>query len=126
MSTNSFRQRIRESIDNETLQIALDNNSERRLKGRALAFESIPDWRERRQRAHRVRADVIDHLDEYLEQFIAKNGENGVIVHRAKDAAEAIQIVLAVANSLPQRTQSTQRGKDKTLVPLRPVFRGRG
>ncbi|MDP2776609.1 MAG: hypothetical protein Q8O48_03120, partial [Anaerolineales bacterium] len=97
MSTASFRQRIRESINNETLQIALDNNSERRLKGRALAFESIPDWRERRKRAHAVRADVIDNIDEYLAQFIAKNEENGVIVHRAKDAAEAIQITLNVA-----------------------------
>lgn len=97
MSTTSFRQRIRESINNENLQIALDNNSERRLKGRALAFTSIPDWRERREHAHAVRADVIDHLDEYLAQFIAKNEENGVIVHRAKDAAEAIQITLNVA-----------------------------
>ena len=97
MSTTSFRQRIRESINDETLQIALDNNSERRLKGRALAFESIPDWRERRQRAHAIRADVIEHLDEYLTQFIARNEENGVIVHRAKDAAEAIKIVLAIS-----------------------------
>jgi len=97
MSAQNFRTRIRESIDNETLQTALDNNAERRLKGRALAFESIPDWRERRQRAHAVRADVINHLDEYLAQFIAKNEENGVIVHRAKDAAEAIQITLNVA-----------------------------
>ncbi len=106
MSTTSFRQRIRESIENETLQIALDNNTERRLKGRALAFESIPDWRERRQRAHAVRADVIDHLDEYLAQFIAKSEENGVIVHRAKDAAEAIQIVLSIADSNVSRRWS--------------------
>ncbi|MBI3153396.1 MAG: LUD domain-containing protein [Chloroflexi bacterium] len=97
MSNQFFRSRIRESINNETLQIALDNNTERRLKGRALAFESIPDWRERRQRAHKVRADVIDHLDEYLAQFIAKNEENGVIVHRAEDAGEAIQIILQIA-----------------------------
>ncbi len=107
MSTTSFRQRIRESINNETLQIALDNNSERRLKGRALAFESIPDWRERRQRAHAVRADVIDHLDEYLAQFIAKNEENGVIVHRAKDAAEAIRIVLEIQIYASAETQDT-------------------
>ena len=51
MSAQNFRTRIRESIENETLQTALDNNAERRLKGRAIAFESIPDWRERRQRA---------------------------------------------------------------------------
>ena len=95
----TFRQRIVESINNETLQIALDNNTERRLKGRAAAFESIPDWRERRQRAHKVRADVIEHLDEYLAQFIAKNEENGVIVYRAKDAAEAIKIILGIVDT---------------------------
>jgi L-lactate dehydrogenase complex protein LldF len=96
MSNAQFRERIRVSINNEQLQIALDNNTERRLRGRALAFESIPDWRERRQRAHSVRADVIEHLDEYVAQFIKKNQENGVIVHSAKDAAEAIQIVLDI------------------------------
>ncbi|MBI3162806.1 MAG: LUD domain-containing protein [Chloroflexi bacterium] len=95
----TFRSRILESINNESLQTALDNNTERRLKGRAVAFESIPDWRERIKRAHAVRADVIEHLDEYLAKFIAKNEENGVIVHRAKDAAEAIQIVLKITDS---------------------------
>jgi len=106
---NTFRQRIRESINNETLQTALDNNTERRLNGRAAAFESIPDWRERRQRAHAVRADVIDHLDKYLEQFIAKNEENGVIIHRAKDAAEAIQIVLDISKESPQSRRENQK-----------------
>jgi L-lactate dehydrogenase complex protein LldF len=112
MSTTSFRQRIRESINYENLQIALDNNSERRLKGRALAIESLPDWRERRQRAHAVRADVIDHLDEYLAQFIARNEENGVVVHRAKDAAEAIQITLNVA----RQTSAHLIAKSKSMV----------
>ncbi|WKZ41252.1 MAG: LUD domain-containing protein [Anaerolineales bacterium] len=114
----TFRQRIVESINNPTLQAALDANSERRLKGRAVAFESIPDWRERRQRAHRIRADVIEHLDEYLNQFITKNEANGVIVHRAKDANEAIEIVLQIAKDLPQRTRSTQRETQETFVPL--------
>ncbi len=114
---NSFRQRIVESINNETLQIALDNNAERRLKGRALAFESIPDWRERRQRAHKVRADVIDHLDEYLAQFIAKSEENGIIVHRAKDAAEAIQIILNVGAGLVPAQAQMQRNEMQTGRP---------
>ena len=120
MSTSSFRQRIRESINNETLQIALDNNTERRLKGRALAFESIPDWSERRQRAHAVRADVIDHLDEYLVQFIAKNEENRVIVHRAKDAAEAIREVLNITHYELRNMKSVKRevlvAKSKSMV----------
>ncbi len=130
MSTVVFRERIRESINDQNLQTALDNNTERRLKGRASAFESIPDWRERRQRAHAVRADVIDHLDEYLSQFIAKNEENGVIVHRAKDAAEAIKIVLeisgvqeqALASAMASTGQASRRtpevliAKSKSMV----------
>lgn len=108
----TFRQRIRESIENETLQTALDNNTERRLKGRAAAFESIPDWRERRQRAHAIRADVIDNLDSYLEKFIAKSKENGVTVHRAKDAEEAIQITLSIA----RQTSAHLIAKSKSMV----------
>jgi L-lactate dehydrogenase complex protein LldF len=116
MSATSFRQRIRQSIENENLQIALDNNTERRLKGRALAFTSIPDWRERRQRAHVVRADVIEHLDEYLVQFIAKSEENGVIIHRAKDAAEAINIVLQIVRADGHPPLRKLIAKSKSMV----------
>ncbi|HUE97664.1 MAG TPA: LUD domain-containing protein [Anaerolineales bacterium] len=95
----TFRERIRRSIKNETLQIALDANAERRVTGRLTAFASLPDWRERRQQAHAVRAEVIEHLEEYLEKFTQKAEGNGIIVHRAKDAAEAIKIVLDVVES---------------------------
>lgn len=100
MNNRFFRQRIRQSIENETLQTALDNNTERRLRGKALAFESIPDWRERRQRAHNIRADVIDNLDIYLNQFISNAKANGIIAHHAKDANEAINIVLEIVESI--------------------------
>ncbi len=112
----TFRQRIRLSINNETLQTALDNNTERRLNGRAIAFASIPDWRERRQRAHAIRADVIEHLDEYLAKFIAKNEENGVIVHRAKDAADAIQEILNITRHATRNTQHALIAKSKSMV----------
>lgn len=118
MSNASFRARIRQSIENPTLQTALDNNSERRLKGKALAFESIPDWRERRVRAHNIRAGVVERLDEYLNQFTANAEANGVVIHRAKDAQEAIDIVLKLAKDLPQRTRSTQREEKETFVSL--------
>ena len=115
----TFRSRILESINDANLQTALDNNTERRLKGRAAAFESIPDWRDRRLHANKIRADVIDNLDAYLEKFIAKNEANGVIVHRAKDAAEAIQIVLGIARSITNHhlpTTKTLIAKSKSMV----------
>lgn len=114
MTTEQFRERIRESINDETLQIALDNNTERRLRGRALAFESIPDWRERRQRAHSIRADVIEHLDDYLAQFIKKNQENGVVVHCVKDAADAIKTIFEIVRAL--HIASPLIAKSKSMV----------
>ncbi len=97
MSDTGFKSQIREKIADSNLQSALDANVERRMKGRAVALASVPDWAERRQRAHTVRADVIDHLDEYLEKFIARAQRNGITVKRAKDAAEAVKIVLEIA-----------------------------
>jgi L-lactate dehydrogenase complex protein LldF len=116
MSNQFLRERIRESISNETLQIALDNNADRRLRGRALAFESIPDSQARRQRAHRIRAEVIQHLDQYLTQFIAKSEENGCIVHRAKDAAEAIQIVLQITGANDHTKSPLLVAKSKSMI----------
>ncbi len=100
-----FKEKIHEKVSDSALQIALDNNAERRVKGRINAFASIPDWRERRQRAHRIRAEVIEHLDEYLEQFTAKVQENGFTVHRVSTGKEAAQLILDMA-----------RGKNAKLV----------
>jgi len=115
MNNTEFRERIRTSLANKTLQIALDANAERRVSGRIAAFASLPDWRERRQQAHAVRADVIEHLEEYLERFINKAEQNGIVVHRAKDAAEAIKIILEIVKDSPQRARSNTK---EALVPL--------
>ena len=99
MNPTEFRERIRASLANERLQMALDANAERRVSGRIAAFASLPDWRERRQQAHAIRAEVIEHLDEHLATFIRHAEQNGMIVHHAKDATEAIGIILEVVES---------------------------
>jgi L-lactate dehydrogenase complex protein LldF len=104
-----FRARIRSSLANQHLQHALDLNAERRVARRINAWEALPDWRGRRQRAHAVRAEVIEHLDAYLDQFTFKAQSNGVIVHRAKDAAEAVKIVLEIAQAGGQVDTYTSR-----------------
>ncbi len=116
MSRTEFKERIRASLANETLQSALDANAERRVKGRITAFESLPDWRERRQRAHAVRAEMIEHLDEYLEKFIGKAQQNGIIIHRAKDAAEAIRIILEIVGGDGRPPLQKLIAKSKSMV----------
>jgi len=113
---NLFRAKIREKIADSALQAALDANAQRRVQGRITAFESLPDWRERRQRAHAVRAEVIAHLDDYLDRFIAKIVANGLIVHRARDAAEARQITLEIIAASAPKVSGNQRGSASRLI----------
>ena len=110
---NLFREKIREKIADNNLQIALDGNAARRLAGRTLAIASLPDWAERRQKAHAIRAEVIENLDQYLAQFVGKVQETGITVHRAKDAADAVRIVLEIVKSSPRSHQDT-----KNFAPL--------
>jgi L-lactate dehydrogenase complex protein LldF len=117
--TQTFKEKIRSSIEDATLQAALDANAERRRKVRLEAMASVPDWDARRQRAHAVRADVIENLDRYVGQFSARLARNGCIVHRAADAAEANRIVLELAARLQRERASTQGllvAKSKSMV----------
>jgi L-lactate dehydrogenase complex protein LldF len=109
MASSLFRERIRRAISDGDLQAALDANAEKRVKGREAAFASLPDWPSRRQRAHAVRADIVAHLDRYLADFCAKVLENGIHVHRAADAAEAIELVLEIG---------TARGAKRVLMSV--------
>ena len=99
MNDSPFRTHIRAALADDNLQMALDANAERRSSGRTAAFASLPDWPARRQRAHAVRAEVIGHLEEYLTAFCTKVVENAIEVHRASDAAQAIQLVLEIAEA---------------------------
>ncbi len=117
MTITEFRERIRSSLANNHLQKALDLNAERRVTRRINAWEALPDWRERRQRAHAIRADVIEHLEVYLDQFTRRAKENGVVVHRAKDASEAINIVLDIVGANGRSPQQQKLvAKSKSMV----------
>ena len=121
MHMDHFKSRIHQAIADGNLQLALDNNAQRRSDGRLAAFASLPDYPERRTRAHAIKADVVAHLDQYLAQFIANVEKNGIRVHRATDAGEAIRIFLEIAGRLPQRTKRSQSGKGESLLPIRDL-----
>ncbi len=101
---NPFHSQIKKSLANPVLQAALDANAQKRIVARQNAFKSLSEPLEiMRQRAHDVRSETIQNLDAYLAQFIANVEKNGILVHRAADAAEARQIVLDIANTSPRR-----------------------
>lgn len=112
MSSPEFHSRIHTSIADLNLQAALDGNAECRKKGRIAAFASLPDYQERRQQAHQVRSDVITHLDKYLAQFCENATTNGISLHRAADASEAVSIFLDIA----RRHDAHLVAKSKSMV----------
>jgi len=116
VNSHQFRARIRKSLSNEALQAALDANAERRVTGRITAFASLPDWRERRQQARAVRAEVIERLEEYLERFIKNAAQNGMIVHRAANADEAIKIFLEITGVQRRFGAPLLIAKSKSMV----------
>lgn len=111
--SDRFRERIRAALADPGLQAALDANALRRKEARLQAYAALPQsWEALRQRAHAVRAETIAHLDRYLEQFISEAQGNGLVVHRAADAGEAIRLVLEIARQAGARLIA----KSKTMV----------
>lgn len=118
MSTVLFRQRIRNALANENLQAALDANAARRNAGRLSAFASLPDYQERRARAHAIKAEVVAHLEDYLAQFIERVEANGIRVHRAANAEEAVRIFIELTSHLPRRPQGNAEESSAPLDDL--------
>ncbi len=99
MIPQAFRSQIRTALANPNLQAALDANAQRRLSARQQAMASLPQpWEIMRRRAHAVRASVIANLEQMLEQFVAQAEANGIIVHRAADASQAVEIIAQIAH----------------------------
>ena len=111
--TGTFNTAIHRSLTDQNLQAALDANATRRLTAQQAAYASLPEpWEVLRERAHQTRARTIARLDDYLDQFIGNAQANGMIVHRAADAAQAREIVLAIARERNARLVA----KSKTMV----------
>ena len=125
MST-SFRRRISISLADSHLQAALDGNAERRIRVRQEAMASLADPQGLRQRAHAIRAEVIDHLEAYLEQFIQQAQANGMIIHRAADAAQAREIVLALAQKHSARLVAKSKTMISEEIELNPALEAAG
>lgn len=111
--TDAFHNKIKVALQDSQLQGALDANTERRLGAYHKAFDSLPQpFAVMRQRAHALRARTIANLDRYLQEFTANARANGLLVHRAASAAQAVEVVLDIA----RRHNAELVAKSKTMV----------
>jgi L-lactate dehydrogenase complex protein LldF len=79
---------------------------------RAAAVAELDDWEQLRLAGAAIKDDVLAHLDEYLEQLEAAVTAAGGVVHWARDAAEANQVVAGIAGA----HQATEVVKVKSMA----------
>src|SRR3954451_17382521 len=89
----------------EAASEALDNSQLRRnvrhatdiiqLKRKNMTGE-LPDWEELRTSGHAIKNHTLRYLDVYLEEFERNFTANGGIVHWARDADEANEIITGI------------------------------
>ncbi len=90
-----FRRNSVRALQDETLRSAMRKATDTFIAMRTMGVSTVPieEWRDR---ASAIRQDVLDHLTEYLDQFSANATREGAVVHRARDAQTACEIVFDI------------------------------
>ena len=93
LSSETFDDNARSALADVQLRGALRNATSLFGKRRLAAAASLQNWEELRSQARSIKDEVLLHLDQYLEQFVANAESRGAKFHWARNAAEANQII---------------------------------
>ncbi len=92
----TYRQRLRHALDNAFLRQTLDTFAAAYRESRAKAFEGI-DLESLIDDIARRKASALPRLEELFAQFKARAEAAGAVVHSAKTAQEANELIAAIA-----------------------------
>lgn len=95
--TKEFKKELPKHLRNETVRRNISRALELSVKKRNEAVAQVPDWEELREKANRVKRQIINNLYDSLNTFEKNARKNGVEVFRAADAAEANSIAEEIA-----------------------------
>ncbi|WP_199620860.1 LutB/LldF family L-lactate oxidation iron-sulfur protein [Paenibacillus alkalitolerans] len=109
---STVKERAQLALNDEFLRKAVRFTTERLRNGKQKASEEHGNWEEWRERGRQIRLHTIAHLDFYLNQFADNARANGVHVHFAETAEEAVKLTLAIA----ERKQAKSVVKSKSMV----------
>ncbi|WP_166245126.1 LutB/LldF family L-lactate oxidation iron-sulfur protein [Paenibacillus turpanensis] len=108
----TVKERAELALNNEFLRKAVRFTTERLRSGKKKAAEEHGNWEDWRERGRQIRLHTIAHLDYYLNLFADNARANGVHVHFAETAAEAVKLTLAIA----ERKSARSVVKSKSMV----------
>ncbi len=93
---------------------------------RRTVVAEMPDWQELREAGKRLRKHTLEHLDFYLEQFETNCMAAGGVVHWARDAKEACDIVIALAQAAGAREVIKIKSMTTEEIFLNPALKAAG
>ena len=93
-----------ENLADPRLRRTFHSATQHALGQRLQATRQVPEWEALRERAHGLKAEVINHLDIFLEQLEANVTQRGGQVFWAQDAREASNYVVALCRRLGATT----------------------
>ena len=104
LSSETFGENAKAALKDVQLRGALRHATSLFGKRRLEAARSLNNWEDLRTRARAIKDEVLLHLDTYLETFVANAEKRGAVVHWARDAAEANEIICKLAHDRGART----------------------
>jgi L-lactate dehydrogenase complex protein LldF len=93
---------------------------------RRIVVNEMPDWQELRESGKRLREHTMQHLGQYLEQFERNCTAAGGVVHWARDAAEARQIVVSLAKAAGAKEVIKIKSMTTEEIQLNPALAAAG
>nr|WP_106765871.1 LutB/LldF family L-lactate oxidation iron-sulfur protein [Paenibacillus faecalis] len=108
----SVKQRSRLALNNDFLRSAVKFTTERLRSGKQQAAADHGHWDTWRERGRQIRLHTITNLDYYLNVFAENARANGVHVHFADTAEEAVTLSLQIA----ERKGAKSVVKSKSMV----------
>lgn len=114
--SHSMNQKVKKraelALNDDFLRNAVRFTTERLRNGKRVASEQHGNWEEWRERGRQIRLHTIAHLDYYLNLFVENARANGMHIHFADTAADAVRITLDIA----AHSQARSVVKSKSMV----------
>jgi L-lactate dehydrogenase complex protein LldF len=104
LSSETFGENAKAALADTQLRGALRHATSLFGKHRLEAARSLSNWEDLRTQARAIKDEVLLHLDRHLETFTANAEKRGAVVHWARDAAEANEIICRLARERNART----------------------
>jgi L-lactate dehydrogenase complex protein LldF len=109
---STVKERADLALNDDFLRKAVRFTTERLRDGKKNASEEHGNWDDWRERGRQIRLHTIAHLDYYLNLFADNARANGVHVHFAETAEDAVKLSLAIA----ERNEAKTVVKSKSMV----------